>query len=341
MDWFRLYHGTCTDAKLSLAKAYCGLPRPYVIAGWIAVLEHASSRSERGSLEGLSAELLAVTIDCSVDEAERLLAAFEKAGLVRDGRVASWEKRQPADPGAADRMRRHRARRRANGDGNDGETVTTVTQPAPAVTQRNAGASDRNAAPPERNALHQIRTEQIRSDSDTESLPNSSSSSRPGETRRRAGESGRADARAAAAAAAVARTDARIERTEQRDGHGPPDAGPPDDTGLRPDGLDPQLLRELADRCAMFGCPASRVERTVAGWLASMPPGLVNAAVAKALARAQGDPLAYAHRVATAAMVDLQVRRERAARDEDVPPWLQGYLEAIHGDEENRSCLPH
>ena len=91
-----------------------------------------------------------------------------------------------------------------------------------------------------------------------------------------------------------------------------------------------------------MGCPPTRIERTVTGWLASMPPGLVNAAVAKALARAQGDPLAYAHRVATAAMVDLQVQRERAERESDIPPWLQGYLETIaDGEQEDHRALPH
>lgn len=164
-----------------------------------------------------------------------------------------------------------------------------------------------------------------------ESLPSSSSSYRTGETLSPREESGgRADARAAAAAG----TDDQIELTKLVD-------EPPDDAGLRPDGLEPRLLRELADRCAMLGCPTSRVERTVAGWLASLPPGLVNAAVAKALVRAHADPLAYAHRVVAAAMVDLAVRRERAARDEEIPPWLQGCFEALHdGDEEDRNHLP-
>lgn len=118
MDWYRRYHGTCADPKLRLVARTAKVPTPFAIAAWDACLEYASDRDDgRGSMEGYSAELMAVTIDIETEEAERLLAAFYHRGLIlADGTVKAWSKRQPNDPTAAERMRRHREKKRSGGE---------------------------------------------------------------------------------------------------------------------------------------------------------------------------------------------------------------------------------
>ena len=146
MDWFRLYHGTCTDRKILKAEALSGLPRHLVIAAWIAVLEYASAHDERGSIEGIEALDIAVTIGCSEQEAATCLEAMERAGLVAEGRVAAWEKRQFDSDSSTERVRRHRERRKAQRDAETGrnvsETLRSVTETRRNVTVTGCNAPD-------------------------------------------------------------------------------------------------------------------------------------------------------------------------------------------------------
>lgn len=156
MNWLRLYHGTCADPKLSLARAHCGLPRPYVIAAWIAALEHASSREDRGSLDGLTPELLAVTIDCTIADATSLLEAFDRACLTRGSRIVAWEKRQPRSDDVRTRVRRYREKNAKTE--NQRETLQTgdVTLQGADVTLR---SQDETIPTRARGSSEQNRTE--------------------------------------------------------------------------------------------------------------------------------------------------------------------------------------
>lgn len=117
MDWYRRYHGTCADPKIRLVARAAKVPTPYAIAAWDAVLEHASAHDDRGSVEGMSVDLLAVTIDCDEDEAARLLAAFTSRQMLIGGRVAAWEKRQSPSDSSTERTRKWRERRKAEASG--------------------------------------------------------------------------------------------------------------------------------------------------------------------------------------------------------------------------------
>lgn len=110
MDWFRHYHGLSSDPKLRLVARSASVPTPFAIAAWCALLEHASSHDDRGSVEGMSAELLAMTVDIAEDDAERLLAGFRKRGMITT-RVLAWERRQVSSDSSAERTKRWRERK--------------------------------------------------------------------------------------------------------------------------------------------------------------------------------------------------------------------------------------
>lgn len=114
MDWLRWYHGTATDPKMGLVARRSGASRCEVVAVWAAVLEHASTGDDRGSLDRLNPELIAYALDIDDGRARSIIEQMTVIGMITDGRVAAWEKRQPAreDLTAAERKRRQRERER-------------------------------------------------------------------------------------------------------------------------------------------------------------------------------------------------------------------------------------
>jgi len=114
IDWFRWHHGSVTDPKFQLVARKAGVGLPDVIAVWAFVLEKASASEERGSFGDLDHE----AIDClfGMDDGKTLaiLEQMEVRGLVADGCICAWEKRQPKrereDDTAAERKRRQRER---------------------------------------------------------------------------------------------------------------------------------------------------------------------------------------------------------------------------------------
>lgn len=112
MDWYRRYHGTCTDPKLEKVARRAGLPRAFAIAAWDAVLEYASAQGERGSVDGLDGEEIAIMIGCDTETGETLHETFHALHMIQDGRVAAWEKRQFDSDSSTDRVRRYRDRKR-------------------------------------------------------------------------------------------------------------------------------------------------------------------------------------------------------------------------------------
>jgi len=108
MDWFRAYHGTCTDPKLHKASRMARVRRSVVLAAWFAVLETASKNSERGALGKFDAHDLAFMIDESAAVAGRCIEAFSALEMITDGRVAAWSKRQKISDDVAIRVKKHR-----------------------------------------------------------------------------------------------------------------------------------------------------------------------------------------------------------------------------------------
>lgn len=179
------------DALFESVAERTGLPRPFALAAWMAVEEYARGRKGGLSLCGLTADWLAAAIGCGLPEAKSLLAAFVKAGaVVRDPdgggsrivRVAKTSK----NPGAAIRMARMRARRKAEAEkakGDQNLSVTTmesyvtprnVTPPVTPVTPVTQGESQEESTL-ERNVTR-VMTRSLIGDSESGNLPSDSES---------------------------------------------------------------------------------------------------------------------------------------------------------------------
>ena len=113
--WWRAYHGLPFDPKLAVVTKRCGARRGDVAAVWVSVLDYASQREERGSVEGIDAEEIAVSFDYETEYVMQIIAAFEEKGMIRDGRVAAWERRQvqrERNDDSAGRVRAYRQRQK-------------------------------------------------------------------------------------------------------------------------------------------------------------------------------------------------------------------------------------
>jgi hypothetical protein len=128
MMWLRWWHGTYTDPKFRSVAAKAGASLPEVMAVWAAVLEHASdcdsdNDSERGRLDGFDAETIDVHYGLEAGRCQAIVEAMETKGLIREGEVVNWSKRQPKrDDDSAERVRRYRDRKRNATDCNAGVT---------------------------------------------------------------------------------------------------------------------------------------------------------------------------------------------------------------------------
>jgi hypothetical protein len=160
MNWWRAYHGLPYDSKLAVVAKKCGVPRAEVLAVWIACLDFASQHEDRGTVQGIDAEELAVSLDLDEATVDRVLNGFRERDMIsvtpRNAtetqgveRITAWERRQvqrERDDDSSERVRRFRQKRTA-------KDLSTETPPSSHVTPRNA---------PEQN-----RTEQRREDTHT------------------------------------------------------------------------------------------------------------------------------------------------------------------------------
>ncbi len=111
-DWFRSWHGAPTDNKwLVIAKR--AKTKPGVVSAiWWALLDHASQAAERGRVSDFDVETYAHYSGFDENVVEAVLKAITDKGLVLNGVLIAWERRQPAreDLTATDRKRKQRER---------------------------------------------------------------------------------------------------------------------------------------------------------------------------------------------------------------------------------------
>lgn len=152
MEWFRVYHGMVSDDKWSLIARKSGQPRAFVVAVWAMLLEIASQDEDRGSVEAFDPEVADALFDMPDGAAQAIFDALcaGKNPRIVDGCILSWEKRQPQrereDSGSAERVRRHRERKRLETAGNATETPACID-----VTPCNATETPCNAPRTEKN----------------------------------------------------------------------------------------------------------------------------------------------------------------------------------------------
>lgn len=131
IEWFRWYHNTTSDPKFQVIARRSKRPKCEVIAVWACLLEYTSQEQDRGSLAGLDHETIAATVDIDDESAEAIIAAMEAKGLISDGRIAAWDRRQTKrEDDSLDRVRAYRERKKEIGNA----SVTQGNAPVTPVT---------------------------------------------------------------------------------------------------------------------------------------------------------------------------------------------------------------
>jgi len=115
-SWSRLHADVLSSDVWGLVAEMAKTSRDRVEA-FVARLDvYASGNQPRGSVEGFPLRALAVTWRCDAEELARIYAALEDpeiGWLDQDHVVTFWERNpDQEDPTAAERMRRHRARKK-------------------------------------------------------------------------------------------------------------------------------------------------------------------------------------------------------------------------------------
>lgn len=111
MDWFRSHHGAPTDPKWrAIAKRANCRPGEVAAIFW-AMLDFASQHTDRGSVIGFDAEIIAAAYDFEEDTILAVIAVLEEKGITQNGRLAQWERRQPKrEDDSTERVRAFRKR---------------------------------------------------------------------------------------------------------------------------------------------------------------------------------------------------------------------------------------
>jgi hypothetical protein len=124
--WYRAYEGTVTDAKLAEAAAVADVKRAVSIAAWHCLLESAAAVNNCGSYE-MTPRRVSIILCEPTAEVEALFAAYVEIGLIKDGVVLSWRKRQHESDSSTERTRKWREKKRQETgecDGGDGDETS-------------------------------------------------------------------------------------------------------------------------------------------------------------------------------------------------------------------------
>lgn len=152
-DWFRSWHGAPTDPKwLGIARKANVAPGIAVAVAW-ALMDRASQSEDRGSIEGYDADGLACFFGCEPEQVEAIIAAMIDKAMIADGRLTSWERRQPKrEDDSSKRVREHRERKlqhqersvtHCNAPDTEKETDTdTITKRSGSNTARDRASLD-------------------------------------------------------------------------------------------------------------------------------------------------------------------------------------------------------
>jgi hypothetical protein len=114
--WFRLWVGTSKDEKIAEAAVIAEVPKSLVLSVWVVLLESACELDERGAYSTTPRRIGAVLGEPS-GRIEEVFKALSEVGMICDGMIVAWEKRQPpseSNANAAERQRLHRERKKGS-----------------------------------------------------------------------------------------------------------------------------------------------------------------------------------------------------------------------------------
>lgn len=108
--WYRAYEGTVSDAKLHESALVAGVSRSVAIAAWHTLLE-ACAHSRSASYDTTPRRVAAILGE-PVAQIDALFAAFDEIGLICNGELTAWSKRQFDTDSSTERSKRHREAKR-------------------------------------------------------------------------------------------------------------------------------------------------------------------------------------------------------------------------------------
>lgn len=132
--WLRLYPGTMRDPKFVSVALRTGQKKHLVVFVWLCILESASEMQAGGAYR-LDPREVANFLECRPIDVTLILAGFEQDGLIGEGRVTKWGKRQyeseDGEPlSGAERTRLYRERQRDESVTTRDEAVTAAVTSA-------------------------------------------------------------------------------------------------------------------------------------------------------------------------------------------------------------------
>lgn len=163
MDWFRWWHGSLNDPKFKWVARKSGQNFTTVITLWVAILEYASAVTQcdadvtRGSVTGFDCDAHDVLFDVDDGACLAILDSMAAKGLIVDGRIANWDKRQPKrEDSSAGRTRDYRDRKRAA----QAQVDQPPTTPVENVTVTHGDAPVTQCDAPDKSRGEEIREKQ-------------------------------------------------------------------------------------------------------------------------------------------------------------------------------------
>jgi hypothetical protein len=93
--WWRSWHGAPMDPKWSVIAVRSGIKVGIVSAIAWALMDYASQHKDRGSVDGFDTETYAVYSGFDQAEIAAVIKAMTEKGIIVDGHMANWKKRQP------------------------------------------------------------------------------------------------------------------------------------------------------------------------------------------------------------------------------------------------------
>jgi transposase-like protein len=142
--WYRAYEGTVTDAKLAEAAPVADVSRAVSIAAWHCLLESAANVNNCGGYE-TSPRRVSIILCEPPAAVEALFAAYAEIGLIKDGVVLSWRKRQHESDSSTERTRKWREKKQqetAECDAGDGDETSRDAPETEAETERESSNED-------------------------------------------------------------------------------------------------------------------------------------------------------------------------------------------------------
>lgn len=112
--WYRAYAGTVKDDKLAEVAVVVGCSRSVAIAVWHSILESAAETADGGRFD-TTPRRVAAALGEPCATIDGVFAAMVEIGMLSDGAVEAWKRRQFESDNSTERSRKHRETKR-NGD---------------------------------------------------------------------------------------------------------------------------------------------------------------------------------------------------------------------------------